>query len=41
VMAGNRTMVEDGYLLSLRDPAVRAMAETYGDPVELLEAYPV
>ncbi|MFH5926222.1 hypothetical protein [Roseomonas xinghualingensis] len=41
VMAGNRTLVEDGYLMSLRDPAVRSMAETYGDPVELLEAYPV
>ncbi len=41
VLAGNRTMVEDGYLLSLKDPAVIAMAETYGDPVELLEGYPV
>ncbi|MFC7556959.1 hypothetical protein ACFQU7_39245 [Pseudoroseomonas wenyumeiae] len=41
VVAGNRTLVEDGYLMSLRDPKVRALAETYGDPVELLEAYPV
>ena len=41
VVAGNRTMVEDGALVSLRDPAVRAMAERYGDPVELLEGYPV
>jgi hypothetical protein len=40
VVAGNRTLVEDGYLMSLRDPKVRALAETYGDPVELLEAYP-
>lgn len=41
VVAGNRTIVEDGYLLSLRDPAVRALAERYGDPVDLLEGYPV
>lgn len=41
VVAGNRTMVADGYLASLQDPAVLAMAERYGDPVELLEAYPV
>lgn len=41
VVAGNRVMVEDGYLLSLRDPQVRALAERYGDPVELLEGYPV
>jgi hypothetical protein len=41
VTAGNKPLVEDGYLLSLRDPQVRAMAETYGDPVDLLEAWPV
>ncbi len=41
VMAGNRPMVEDGHLLSLRDPAVVALAERYGDPVELLEGYPL
>jgi hypothetical protein len=41
VLAGNRTMVEDGYLLSLKDPKVLEMAETYGDPVELLEGYPM
>lgn len=41
VMAGNRTLVEDGYLASLRDPAVVAMAVQYGDPLELLEGYPV
>lgn len=41
VVAGNRTLVEDGYLASLRDPAVVAMAEQYGDPLELLEGYPV
>jgi hypothetical protein len=41
VTAGNGTMVEDGYLMSLRDPQVLAAAERYGDPVELLEGYPV
>jgi hypothetical protein len=41
VTAGNGTMVEDGYLVSLRDPQVLAAAERYGDPVELLEGYPV
>ena len=41
VTAGNRTLVDEGYLMSLRDPAVRAMAEQYGDAVELLEGYPV
>ncbi len=41
VTAGNRTMVEDGFLLSLADPAVLHLAETYGDPVELLQGYPV
>ncbi len=41
VLAGNRTMVDEGYLLSLKDPAVLATAERYGDPVELLESYPM
>ena len=41
VTAGNQMMVEDGYLLSLRDAKVREVAALYGDPVELLEAYPV
>lgn len=41
VTAGNRPLVEDGYLLSLRDPKVRELAARYGDPVDLLEAWPV
>lgn len=41
VTAGNRVMVDGGFLLSLADAAVIAMAETYGDPVELLQSYPV
>lgn len=41
VTAGNRTIIQDGYLNSLRDPAVIAAAERYGDPTELLEAFPV
>lgn len=41
VTAGNRTLIEEGYLLSLRDPAVIECARRYGDPVELLERFPV
>lgn len=41
VTAGNQTMIDAGYLSSLRDPAVLALAEQYGDPVELLEAFPI
>lgn len=41
VTAGNRTMVDRGFLCSLEDPAVLEMARLYGDPIELLQAYPV
>ncbi len=41
VTAGNRVMVDNGFLVSLDDPAVIAMAGIYGDPVELLQSYPV
>ncbi len=41
VTAGNSTLIQDGMLLSLRDPAVVATAARYGDPVELLEGFPV
>jgi hypothetical protein len=41
VTAGNRTIIEEGFLKSLRDPAVIAAAERYGDPFELLENFPV
>lgn len=41
VKAGNRTLIDEGYLLSLSDPAVIECAKRYGDPVELLEQFPV
>ena len=40
VTAGNRTLIDDGYLMSLRDPEVIACAQRYGDPIELLEQFP-
>ncbi len=39
VKAGNTTLIDNGFLMSLRDPQVIAAAERYGDPVELLEAF--
>ncbi len=41
VTAGNKTLIDEGLLLSLRDPAVIECARRYGDPAELLEAFPV
>ena len=41
VTAGNRTLIDAGFLRSLRDPKVVAAAERYGDPIELLESFPV
>jgi hypothetical protein len=41
VVAGNNTLIEDGYLMSLCDPEVVAAARKYGDPTELLESFPV
>jgi hypothetical protein len=41
VTAGNRTIIDQGFLNSLRDPKVIAAAAKYGDPVELLEGFPV
>jgi hypothetical protein len=41
VVAGNNVLIEDGYLMSLRNPAVIEAAGKYGDPVELLEQFPV
>ena len=38
VTAGDEMLIEDGFLLALRDPSVVAAAERYGDPKELLEA---
>ena len=41
VTAGNRVLIEEGFLHSLRDPKVIEVAARYGDPVELLEQFPV
>ena len=39
VKVGNRTMIDNGFLMALRAPQVVEMASRYGDPVELLEAF--
>ncbi|MBT3792308.1 MAG: hypothetical protein HOF95_04730 [Rhodospirillales bacterium] len=39
VKAGNTTILDKGFLMSLRDEQVIAAAEKFGDPVELLESY--
>lgn len=39
--AGNKTLIERGFLNSLRDPVVVGAAERYGDSKDLLEAFPV
>jgi len=41
VKAGNTTLIDNGFLMSLRDEKVVEEAARYGDPVELLEAYAV
>lgn len=41
VTAGNKVLINDGFLQSLRDPKVIEVASRYGDPVELLEEFPV
>jgi hypothetical protein len=38
VTAGNNRLIDKGFLCALRDPEVIAMAQNYGDPIELLEA---
>ena len=40
VTVGNNSLIEDGFLMALRDPDVVAAAAHYGEPVELLEAWP-
>lgn len=40
VTAGNTPLIEEGFLCALRDPQVVEMARRYGDPVDLLEAWP-
>jgi hypothetical protein len=39
VKAGNTTLIDNGFLMSLKDEKVVEAAARYGDPVELLEAY--
>jgi hypothetical protein len=39
VRAGEQLVVDNGFLLSLRDPQVVKAAERYGDPVEVLEGF--
>ncbi len=41
VTAGNQVMIDEGFLMSLRDPTVVEAATPYGDPLDLLEAFPV
>ena len=38
VTAGEALLIDKGFLCALRDPEVVAIAERYGDPIELLEA---
>jgi hypothetical protein len=40
VTAGNATLIDKGFLAALRAPSVVEMAKRYGDPVDLLEAWP-
>ncbi|NKB56651.1 MAG: hypothetical protein GKS00_09960 [Alphaproteobacteria bacterium] len=40
VTAGNATLIDQGFLTALRAPSVVAMAERYGDPIDLLENWP-
>ena len=39
VKLGNTTLIDNGFLMALRDPQVIAEASKHGDPVELLEAF--
>ncbi len=40
VTAGNAILIDEGFLSSLKAPSVVAMAEKYGDPIDLLENWP-
>ncbi len=40
VTAGDEPIIDEGFLVALRDPSVVEMAKRYGDPVELLEGGP-
>jgi hypothetical protein len=39
VKLGNMTLIDNGFLTTLRDEQVIAAASRYGDPVELLESF--
>jgi hypothetical protein len=39
VKVGATTLIDNGFLMALRDPQVVAEARKYGDPVELLESF--
>jgi len=39
VKAGDATLIDNGFLMALRDPQVVKEASKYGDPVELLESF--
>jgi hypothetical protein len=39
VKVGNNTLIDNGFLMALRDPQVIAAASRYGDPMELLETF--
>ena len=41
VTAGNNVLIDEGFLMSLRDPEVIECASRFGDPIELLEEFPV
>ena len=40
VVAGNNVLVQDGFLLALREKRVIEAAREFGDPVDLLEGWP-
>jgi hypothetical protein len=39
VKAGDVTLIDNGFLTSLRDPQVVEMASRFGNPKELLETF--
>jgi hypothetical protein len=39
VKVGGTTLIDNGFLMALRDPQVVKEAQKYGDPVELLESF--
>jgi hypothetical protein len=40
VTAGSNTLIDEGFLVSLKSPKVVKLAEQYGDPFDLLEGFP-